>query len=116
MINIYINPKDLRRINKRLNKHKSYAKVNFPNEIKRTLADATQMAKRTAPIDTGNLRKSIGYDFQGSKTAIFQALANYASFVEFGTRFQGSQPYFFPSLYKALSNLDQRIKKQLRRL
>lgn len=61
-------------------------------------------AKRMAPIDTGKLRQSIKALRDGKLTFKIQAnstgLAPYAPFVEYGTRYQRSQPFLYPAFFK----------------
>lgn len=56
-------------------------------------------AMRTVPVDTGNLERSIGLEVtDGGMTATVKPTAEYAPYVEYGTRFMNAQPYMRPSL------------------
>lgn len=61
-------------------------------------------AKRFAPVDTGRLRQSIKAIKVGKLTFKIMAnstgLAPYAIYVEYGTRFQRSQPFLFPAFFR----------------
>ena len=116
MIKYQIDNKTKKKLEKVLKNHKSYASTTFLMELKKMLAEATGRAKIKSPIDTGNLRRSIGYDFISKKNLTFRALADYASFLEFGTRSQKAQPYFFGSLDKAKQNMMRRINRALKQL
>lgn len=54
-------------------------------------------AKQTAPVDTGHLRGSIGAEGGGLRWRVLAA-AEYAVFVELGTRRMSAQPYLVPAL------------------
>lgn len=84
-------------------------------ELKRKLADNAQMngakkivqkngselqakAQRNAPVDTGNLKRSIGLEIRDNGlTAESEAVAEYAPYVEWGTRFMKAQPFMRPA-------------------
>jgi HK97 gp10 family phage protein len=64
---------------------------------------ATQVmadAKRIVPVRTGRLRASIGTGHIDGNSAVVQASAPYAGYVELGTRYMRAQPYLRPALYK----------------
>lgn len=70
-------------------------------------------AKKRAPVDTGNLRSSIqgeAKELEGEVTAT----AEYASFVEFGTRKAESQPFMGPAAEEERPKFNQAIKEALR--
>lgn len=47
---------------------------------------------------TGNLKRSIGLEFKdGGMTAEVEPKAEYAAYVEYGTRFMDAQPYMRPA-------------------
>lgn len=57
-------------------------------------------AKTRAPVDTGFLRGSIGYDVTVADTfveAVIGPTADYAAFVELGTSRMAPQPFMGPS-------------------
>ena len=55
-------------------------------------------AKVKAPVDTGNLRNSINTDIvNNGLTGIIHAAAEYAAYVEFGTKRMSAQPYMLPA-------------------
>lgn len=62
-------------------------------------SEMMQKAQREAPVDTGQLRRSIQLDIiDGGMTAKVSANTEYAAYVEYGTRFMGAQPYLRPAL------------------
>lgn len=84
-------------------------------ELKGRLTDAAQMkaakqivqkngaelqarAQRNAPVDTGNLKRSIRLEIRDDGlTAESNAAAEYAPYVEWGTRFMKAQPFMRPA-------------------
>lgn len=81
-------------------------------------------AKIFAPVDTGRLQSSIGSQvIKGSGSEIIGKVGSaveYASYQEFGTRYQSGKPYLRPSLEKnrdkVVKQFEQGIKKVLKRL
>lgn len=66
--------------------------------VKQNTAELTQGAQRKAPVDTGNLRRSITMDLSdGGLTGKVKPTADYASYVEYGTRFSPRQAFMAPS-------------------
>lgn len=56
-------------------------------------------AMRIVPVDKGHLKDSIGLEItDGGLTATVEPTEEYASYVEYGTRFMNAQPYMRPSL------------------
>ena len=60
--------------------------------------DVVRDGQAFAPVDTGNLRNSIGVDFDGDRLG-FEAgpTANYGHYVEFGTSRQAPAAYMGPA-------------------
>lgn len=62
-------------------------------------------AKAFAPVDTGNLRSSIGTDIEESTTAVVAEVgptASYGAHVEDGTSRMAPQPYMAPAFDRAV--------------
>ncbi|MFG1963091.1 HK97-gp10 family putative phage morphogenesis protein [Nonomuraea sp. NPDC049028] len=70
--------------------------------------DTVAGAQAIAPVDTGNLKSSIGADFDGPG---FEAgpTANYGGYVEYGTSRMSPQPYMRPAFDKATAPLDDML-------
>lgn len=68
--------------------------------VAKSAADLEKYAKAAAPVDTGNLRASIGTTMHDALTAEVGPTANYGAFLELGTSRMGPQPYMFPALDK----------------
>lgn len=69
--------------------------------IQKSAADIKRDAQIFAPVDTGNLRSSIGYDTwerAGSVEAEVGATADYAAHVEFGTSRMAPRAFLGPAL------------------
>lgn len=115
MIKVKIDTTTQKSLRRKLAKTKGYSEKEFYFQIQQTLAEASAKAKQRAPIDTGNLRRSIGYDFKNKSTAIYRALAEYASYVEYGTMRRKAKPFFERSLNEALKRLERRIKAFLKK-
>jgi len=79
--------------------------------VAKTAADVEALAKTTAPIDTGNLRNSIASDKVRDLTWRVTANADYALYVEMGTRRMGAQPYLEPSLRAGMASLTKALGK-----
>lgn len=143
-MNIKIDQSNLAQLKKKLDNLRTFDKTTLSNELGKTGADISRIAKRAAPVDKGALRQSIRYEKQG-KTVEVIAGAKYAPYVEFGTgafvtfddmlelgipksyaaQFKGSkpgylkpQPFFFGSarigLKKLLTRLNGEIKKAIK--
>lgn len=66
-------------------------------------------ARREAPVDTGRLRSSIGSEIvMGSGSEIIGKVGSkveYASYQEYGTRYQKGKPYLRPAVEKNRNRL-----------
>ena len=77
--------------------------------VKRNGAQLQTKAQKSAPVGTpqstgipgyvgGTLKRSIGLDItDGGMTAEVEPAADYAAYVEYGTRFMEAQPYLKPA-------------------
>jgi HK97 gp10 family phage protein len=67
--------------------------------VRKSALDIERDAKTKAPVDTGNLRNSIGTTTTlAGLEAQIGPTANYGAFVEYGTSRMGPQPYMGPAL------------------
>ena len=67
---------------------------------------------RLVPVDTGNLKRSITLSEEdGGLTAVIEPTADYAAYVEYGTRHAGAQPYIRPSVNKITPEFIAKLKK-----
>lgn len=61
-------------------------------------SEMQQTAQICVPVDTGFLKDSIELDLiDDGLTAVVEAYAEYAAYVEYGTRFMAAQPYIRPA-------------------
>lgn len=68
--------------------------------VKMNGAELQTKAQRNAPVDTGTLKRSISLELRdGGLTAESEATAEYAPYVEWGTRFMNAQPFMRPAYY-----------------
>lgn len=80
-----------------LNSKRDISKLVAP-VVRQNGAELQQKAQRYAPVDTGNLRRSIQLSIKDNgMTAEVAATADYSAYVEFGTRFMDAQPYMKPA-------------------
>lgn len=81
--------------------------------VKKNGVDLQKKAQRYAPVDTGTLKRSIELSIEDAgMTAVVASTADYAEYVEYGTRFMESQPYMRP----ALGEQKQIFKKDLEKI
>lgn len=86
-----------------LNKLSSKLKKNVTmNDVKQVVknntAELTNAARRNAPVDTGFLKRSIVMELaNGGYVGRSIAGAEYAPYIEYGTRFMASQPFMAPA-------------------
>ena len=66
--------------------------------VEQNTAELQKRAQDNAPVDTGHLKDSIGLELEdGGMTCVVEPTAEYAAYVELGTRFMGAQPYLKPA-------------------
>lgn len=69
--------------------------------VKQNGAEMQSRAQRNAPVDTGNLKRSIGLDIMDAGlTAKVEPTAEYAPYLEYGTRFMEAQPFVKPAFHE----------------
>ena len=74
-----------------------------------------ESAQRKVPVDTGNLKRSIGLEIRDSGlTAEVEPTAEYAAYVEYGTRYMNAQPYMRPSYTAQKEKFKSDLKKLTR--
>lgn len=87
------------------------------DDVKRVVrhngAEMQEKAQRNAPVDTGTLKRSIGLEITDSgMSAEVEPTAEYAPYVELGTRFMDAQPYLKP----AFDEQKEKFKKDMKKL
>lgn len=93
---------------------------NVIEAVEVTQAFIVNDAKLIVPVKTGFLQSSIQADKvevnlkRTEVSGTVTADAEYASHVEFGTRFQKAQPYLVPAVLKNKSNFLRRMKAAIK--
>lgn len=86
------------------------------DDVKRVVrhngAEMQAKAQRNAPVDTGYLKRGIGLEITaGGMTAEVEPTAEYAPYVELGTRFMDAQPYMAPAFRDQAEQFRKDMKK-----
>lgn len=92
--------------------------------VRKNGSELQKKAQKNAPVGTpqstgipgyvgGTLKRSIGLDItDGGMTVEVEPLAEYAAYVEYGTRYMNAQPYLKP----AFNEQKERFKQDMRKL
>ena len=104
----------IEKLEKQLKKSASLAQVK--QAVKKSGATLQKEAERivpVAPVHGGTLKRSIsGPELtNGGLTVEVEATAEYAAYVEYGTRYMKAQPYMQPALEKAGKEFQANMKK-----
>ena len=98
-----------------LNSQSNISKFVAP-VVRQNGAELQQKAQRYAPVDTGNLRRSIQLSIKDNgMTAEVAATAEYSGYVEWGTRFMNAQPYVKPAFNEQKDIFINDLKKAVNR-
>lgn len=73
------------------------AKKTAGAAVQKTAADIGADAKSLAPVDTGNLKSSIGVGKVGPLESVVGPTANYGIYLELGTSRMPAQPFMGPA-------------------
>lgn len=104
---------DVQRALNRIAKYGGKAERGVKQAVTKSTLSIETNAKKRAPVDTGNLRSSIQGEAKGLEGEV-TATAEYAPFVEFGTRNMQSQPFMGPAAEEERPKFNQAIKEALR--
>lgn len=77
--------------------------------VAKAAADATAIAKMTAPVDTGHHRSGIGWEMKAAGAAEFGATSNYAEHLEYGTYKMAARPHIHPAADAVTPSLEAAI-------
>lgn len=103
--------KGIDKFQKKLRKNATMADVK--TVVRTNGIEMNRTASRLAPVDTGFLRRSIVFAIaDGGLTATSTAGAEYASYVEYGTRFSSRQAFMAPSY----NQQKEQFKRDMNRL
>ncbi|WP_055078771.1 HK97-gp10 family putative phage morphogenesis protein [Lagierella massiliensis] len=76
-------------------------KSEMAKAVRVSTSECQQHAKSIVPVDTGDLKKSIGINiYHDGLIGEVEPTMDYRVYVEYGTRFMAAQPYMRPSFYK----------------
>lgn len=84
--------------------------MKVSNAVRATALQVEAQAKLIVPVDTGFLKSSIQTEMTGNLTAQITPHAEYAAYVEFGTKNMAAQPYLIPAMEKAKDYFEKWIK------
>ena len=66
--------------------------------VRKAAADIQDAAMHLVPVKSGTLKRSIMIDiFPGGQSAKVEATADYAAYVEYGTRYMSARPFMTPA-------------------
>lgn len=91
----------------------------FKKDARRIIKDTASQMERdmevAVPVDTGYLKDTIGTHIKDNGMtarvgASMNGNADYAAYVEYGTRFMDAQPYFNPAFDKAEQEFKRKVK------
>ncbi len=101
------------KLNKGLKKRMDMSAVK--TAVKKNGSDMQKKAQRNAPVDTGNLKNNIGLEISdGGMAATVEPTAEYAPYVELGTRFMEAQPYLKPAFEEQKKQFEKDLQKLVR--
>ena len=92
---------------------KSADMTEVKRQVRKHGGQLQEKAMRNAPVDTGFLKQHINLDIgDGGMSAEVEPTAEYAPYVELGTRFMEAQPYLKP----AFDEQKEKFKKDMKKL
>ncbi len=101
------------KLNKGLKKRMDMSAVK--TVVKKNGSDMQRKAQRNVPVDTGTLRRSINLEISdGGMTATVEPTAEYAPYVELGTRFMEAQPFLKPAFEEQKKQFEKDLKELVR--
>lgn len=78
--------------------------------VAKSANDLEAAAKQAAPVDTGNLRNSIGTDLRGLSATVGPT-ASYGPYLEYGTSRMPPQPYMTPAAERITPAFEKAIEQ-----
>lgn len=114
---IKLNQNDVNKLQRKFHALEAIDKDGLKKEMFTAGALMSRDIKKSAPVDTGNLRNNVGFEPKENDLTVFSN-APYSGFVEEGTKFQKAQPFFYRNIEKGIKilvkNLEYRIKRAIR--
>jgi len=100
---IRVNKSDLRKIDRLFSKLEKVSERDADIIIDRNgLSIVREIKRPPIPVDTGNLRNNVVYN---AREKAIESKGPYSGFLEFGTKFQKAQPYFYSKINTGLKRL-----------
>lgn len=100
---IRVNKSDIRKIDRLFSKLEKVSERDADIIIDRNgLSIVREIKRPPIPVDTGNLRNNVVYN---TREKAIESKAPYSGFLEFGTKFQKAQPYFYSKINTGLKRL-----------
>jgi|14BtaG_2_1085337.scaffolds.fasta_scaffold01181_15 HK97 gp10 family phage protein len=116
MIEINVNKTDISKLLKKFNNIKKFSTEETDKIFGYTASQISKRAKKDAPFKTGFLRSTINWGKDKNDNKIFvRAEAKYAPYLEYGTKYQKAQPYFYSNAKLEIKLMTNRILKLLRK-
>ena len=101
----------MEKLQKKLKKSADMTEVK--RQVRKHGGQLQEKAMRNAPVDTGFLKQHINLDIgDGGMSSEVEPTAEYAPYVELGTRFMEAQPYLKP----AFDEQKEKFKKDMKKL
>jgi len=114
MIDIKVNTQDINKILYKISKLDNYSETDIDKQFAVTASAISRRAKIDVPVKTGFLQSSINYG--RDKNVYVEAKAEYAPFVEFGTKHQKKKPYFYKNAEIELNLLFKKLSRSIKRI
>lgn len=103
----------IRVVSNRLPQGAALLRSGIPEAVTKAAADGAERARGYAPVDTGELRGSIGHRSTGAASAEFFAGAEHNAHIEWGTYKMAAQPYLRPAAEATRPGLEAAIRSLL---
>lgn len=97
---------------KKLGLNGEYSKA-IDNAVSHAISEAENICKREAPIDTGNLRRSIHALKQNQGQASLVSNVGYWAYVQYGTSKQSANPFVTRTANKIAPKLKEYVREEL---
>lgn len=82
--------------------------------VKKAAYELEARAKTEVPVDTSNLKNSIGTSIENNgMTGVVSTNVEYAAYVEFGTVKMAAKPYFTPAAEQVRKSFERAVKDEL---
>lgn len=118
-----VSQKDLRAVNRALERIDNVTKQDVNEALKLFGIKSQFDIKRDAPVDTSNLYQNVNFQMLDRNTVQVESIAlseenfDYAPIQEFGSVKRSGKPYFYPNIKKNMvlmrKNLKRIIKKRI---